>query len=371
MQEKFSNSRQGPEGLSASRSVLSKTDTSIRNILSDDDKTTKSGAVAQSSGTATEPIDAEADESGKRGRVSDEEDYLHTLPYSYDIVPMGISIDMLQRFYDDRGTGMLKEWRKTFTEFGVNDLSKYDDLPQMSTSFVGYEEHNRQSITIKLKSTRPHHQKEVAAGDPDISTLKISRSHVSRSIGRVATDLDIEQWVSRRQGSRSTGRLEGDLFAFSTWIDHTFQSARRRGFACTRNDAVFLSYIDMEHMLFARGLEMACEKGDLEYGRKYGVDFKHTKLKRAQPGTYGAQQTAISKSAPSTKRARATSSASTFKSGSEAAVRETLKTTGFYDDEEEDEEDEEEEQEATGCSSHMQVDSGACGDTLIIGARPP
>ena len=393
MQERFSNSRQGPEGLSATRSLIIEKGITLRNILCDDMEPvetvetveTSSSAPAAAPGPSEEPSEEpSADALSKRGRqVEATEGHLHTLPYSYDIVPMGISLDMLRKLYDDKGKEVVNAWGSTFTRLGKT--VGFADLPQFSTSFVGYEEHNRQTISLKLESERPLDQVKVKAGDPDMSTLKVNRTHISRSIGRKASDADVEQWVSRRQGARSTGMLDGDLFAYSTWVDHTYQSARKRGFVCTVHDPIFQSYSDMEHMLRTRALELACEKNDKAFGSKYGVDFDLVKLQCAEPSTYEAMAKSDLANTGDIKKkiARVNRPRLVFNGGSDGAVGRMPKTTSLF----EDEKNQRAEMNAmikaaelanNGSSSRMEIDgedgedgeNGPLGGTLHIGPRP-
>ena len=376
MQEKFSNSRQGPEGLSADRSITTMQTTTVRPILLDDMETGMEAEDADDSsyaaaGSSTDPL-------AKRGReVEAPRGHLHTLPYSYDVVPMGIALDMLRKLYDDKGDEVINGWASTFETFG--STMKFSDLPQISTSFVGYGDFNRQTLSVKLDPGRPSNQKKVDAGDPDMAKMNVSRSHVSRSIGRKASNMDVELWVSRRQGARSTGQLDGDLFAYSTWAEHTFQSARQRGFVCTRDDSVFQSYMDMEHMMLPRALELACKQGDTAFGLKYNVDFGHVNLEQAEPATYEAVTKSGEWSAPlhlDKKVARLNKPNINYGGGAAGAVRRKPRTTNLFDSDEEDEDAEcnaAQKRAELGESSagHMDVDQeGPYGGTLRIGPRP-
>jgi hypothetical protein len=286
---------------------------------------------------------------------------------------MGISLDMLRKLYDDKGKDALAGWKSTLQKFGAQ--FNFSDLPQISTSFVGYEEFNRQTISLKLDAERPSNQIEVQAGDPDMSKMKVSRVHISRSIGRKANDVDVELWVSRRQGARSTGQLDGDLFAYSTWAEHTYQSTRERGLVCSRDDRVFKKYMQMEHMLLARALELACEKGDKEFGRQYNVDFDYVKLERAEPGTYEAMALSEDRTdvQSNKKVARLNRPEINYGGGAEDAMGCDIDYTDLFGDEDEKERQAARKRAELGESSSagMDVDGEeAYGGTLHIGPRP-
>jgi len=369
MQEKFSNSRQGPDGLSAARSITRMQTTTVRQILCDDMETGMEAEAETEAGSSTDPL-------AKRTReVEAPNGHLHTLPYSYDVVPMGIALDMLRKLYNDKGGEVLKGWESTFQTLG--STMTFSDLPQISTSYVGYGEFNRQTLSVKLGSERPSHQKQVEAGDPDMAKMNVSRSHVSRSIGHTASNMDIELWVSRRQGARSTGQLDGDLFAYSTWVEHTFQSARQRGFVCSRDDNTFLSYMDMEHMILPRALELAHERKDTAFGLKYGVDFDHVKLEQAKPATYEAM-TKVDECADrpdeEKKVAKLDKANINYGGGAKGALRRKPRTTNLFPEDKKDKGDEgdkEDKEDKGGESGRMDVDQGgAFGGTLHIGPRP-
>ena len=302
MQEPFSNSKQGPVGLAADRTKLSSnTDkTHVVSILApqSDPKSTDTDVGSDVQPQDLHPTPSRAadgpreegeayDPSTKRGRAEPLADnFLHKLPYSIDVVPMGLAFDMAGMLYDDRGADFLNGYKSKIENYG-GEL-KQTDLPHLSTSFVGYSSTNRQTISVKFSTSPREGQKPVPASDPDISTVDVSRTHVSCSIGREATDEDIEKWVARRQGARSTGQIEGDLFAFSTWMEHTLTTMRKRGVIANENDAAFQRCMDMEHMVGVRVLELACENEDQAWASKFNIDLAHVVLQRPKPSTYNA-----------------------------------------------------------------------------------
>jgi hypothetical protein len=187
---------------------------------------------------------------------------------------------------------------------------------------------------------------------------------VSCSIGREATDLDIENWVVRRQGARSTGQIEGDLFAYSTWASHTLTTMRKRGMVSSMQDPAFQTCRDMEHMLAVRLLEEACKNGDFETGMNFNVDFKYVKLSPATPSTYSAKSKEPETSIKvSHKKLKANMAKISYAGGASAARRVAPPEDNLWAEEEGDEVAD----EAEGCG-------GGCGmeieDSLDLGAGP-
>ena len=202
------------------------------------------------------------------------------LPYSYDLIPMGISITMAKTFYNDLAENVCK----TFCdEFGEEIHFKPDTsrLPEFSLRFPGYDERNRQSISLPVATQRPPEQAHCEAGDTDEERSGVSEDQVSRSIGKHATEADIESYIRRKQGMRSMRGVSGDLFAYSTWLNHTATTLVSRGLMTSDpEERALLEVADMPHCLNLRFAEGLSEIGD--------PDFAFLGLKLAKPGTYGA-----------------------------------------------------------------------------------
>lgn len=222
MQEKFCNNQPGPEGLSG-RTHEKKA----------------SGHKRTSDGLPTESV--------------------HTLPYSYDVVSVALGIKTGEMLYDDMGTG--KAHYTTCKYSGRYNLSvEFEQLPQLSLRYIGYEEANRQTISIKLQASKPAGQAYCEAGDPTKDRAQISKAHVCRSLGRAVSDEDHLKYIGRRQGARAMGGVTGDLFASSTWYRHTIVTLRERGLLCGSGDeAVVKTFADMEQCLFPRVFEHVCK----------------------------------------------------------------------------------------------------------------
>lgn len=385
MQEVFSNSKQGPLGLAADRSKLSggKGEREVSAIFptaaEPSGSSTATAVVAEDVEMQSNEVEMRTDEdeggsdgggNGKRVRDAvaesaqdaDEMDgYLSKLPYSVDVVPMALTLDMGKMLYDDKGEEILKGYEADFKRY-KHEL-KYANLPQLSTSFVGYATENRQTISVKLGSCAPEGQKKVDAADPDISKIDVNRTHVSCSIGREATDLDLENWVVRRQGARSTGQIEGDLFAYSTWASHTLTTMRKRGMVSGMQDPAFQTCRDMEHMLSSRLLEEACKNGDSEMGKKFNVDFEYVKLRTAVPSTYEAKdkepETSVKLSA--SKKLKANQAKILYEGGVTGSLRIVPPEDNLWDDEESADE---------GCGGCGGMDADAEDDRLDLGAGP-
>jgi hypothetical protein len=202
------------------------------------------------------------------------------LPYSYDLIQMALSIHMSKRIYDDMGENQLKT---TIAHHGVNlgfDQT-FDELPQLTFKFLGYSETNRQTISVKLPSKRRDDDDYIEAGDPGFEECDVSAEHVSRSLGRHATGQDVEKYIQRRQGSRSMRGVSGDLFAMSTWFNHSLATLEERGLIMGSPGEIAVSALaNMQSCISARIVELASQKGIDNFGK--------LKISKATPGTYAA-----------------------------------------------------------------------------------
>lgn len=245
-QELFSNNQPGPDGLSAP---------------------TKRHGGGPLSGS-------------KRTADSSVKDVVHTLPYSYDVVGMGIGIKTMQMMYNEVSEELLETNRAISDPAEASHMQeiKVEDLPHLSLRFVGYDELNRQTLSLKLPSARPEGQDYIEAGDPNGALSSISTKHVERSLGRRIGTEEMLRYISRRQGARSMSGVTGDLFAYQTWQNHCMASLSERGLCNGEDDqVVYQTYGDMEHCLVARILEFRGSKRD-DAGSMY----------LATPGTYSA-----------------------------------------------------------------------------------
>ena len=250
MQETFCNNQPGPDGLSAPP------------------KKAKSGDKRT------------ADEAPKD---RDHKDHF-IMPYSYDVASTAISWDMLSMMYDDMATERLECANERYS--GPYDMElKQEQLPHMSMRYIGYENANRQTLSMKipLSAERPaEYQEYIEAGDPDMDKAEISRDHVQRSLGRAVTDQDMIKYISRRQGARSMKGVTGDLFASSTWLYHTLTTLEDRGLIKgLQSETAVKALSDMEHCIQAR----IAEHGSI---KQKGV-FKAMNLIKSTPNTYAAK----------------------------------------------------------------------------------
>jgi hypothetical protein len=217
---------------------------------------------------------------GKERRERDEdEEEVHTLPYSYDLISMSISVNMIM-FYNDVGPLAVEAMNSMYGESHGMRLET-DDLPDLSLRFLGFNEEERQTITIPLPTQRPEGQKHVEAGDPSLESSGVSLDHVSSSLGRPATEQDLADYIGRRQGSRAMRGVTGDLFAVSTWLKHAIQSLVDRGLIEGRADEpAVVSLTNMTTCVNARVMEHASAKNlDVQWP-----------VAKAEPRTYKAQR---------------------------------------------------------------------------------
>ena len=277
MQEAFCNQQSGPEGLSAPK--VQKRAVAVVDVTGQDEE--------RDEGEEGEGASSLASSGQKRGRddvpKEPEVQGLHTLPYSYDIVGIGLAMDTAAMLYDDMGEKCLANTIKKYGDkYGF--FMTFNELPHLSTRFIGYDEYNRQTLSLKIGSTRPKGQLIVQAGDPDVSDSRIDREHVERSLARPVTDDDVAQYISRRQGARSMGGVTGDLFASSTWFNHSLATLKQRGLITGNigKEPAARAFMDMEQCIQARVVEHACVRQDARY-IKLG-------LQKATPQTYTAKE---------------------------------------------------------------------------------
>ena len=170
-QEIFCNNQPGPDGLSAPN------------------KRQDGGSLSGSKRTADSSV----------------KDAVHTLPYSYDVVGMGIGISTMQMMYNETSREMLTTNQDACATEAEEQHMKsidVDDLPQLSLRFVGYDEQNRQTLLLKIGYGRPEGQDYIEAGDPHGHESSISMKHVERSLGREVGMEEMLRYISRRQGAR-------------------------------------------------------------------------------------------------------------------------------------------------------------------------
>lgn len=237
-QEPFCNGQSGPEGLSMDRMVNSKK------------------------------------------RMALDADKVHMLPYSYDIVSIAIAEDAAMMMYNDREHKMLVYTKKVDPTVALT----FEELPQLSMRYLGYSEHNRQTLTIRLNAVRREGQPYVEAGDPSISDSHITEAHIRRSLGReVSGHAEMAAYIGRKQGARSMGSVKGDLFASSTWYHHSIKSLQRRGLIRgDQNEPAVKAFSEMVGCISMRLIENLCVQGD--------PDFIALKLTKTVPGTYDAME---------------------------------------------------------------------------------
>ena len=202
------------------------------------------------------------------------------MPYSYDLIQMCLALYMSERIYDD----MSEEQLVATTLHHGQQLgfdTKFEDLPQLTFKFLGYDEENRQTISVPLPSKRDERNDYVEAGDPSFQESNVSVDHVSRALGREATTRDVERYIQSRQGSRSMRGVSGDLFALSTWFDHSVATLEERGLIMGTPDETAISALaNMQSCISARIVELASQKGLGDFGK--------LKITVATPRTYGA-----------------------------------------------------------------------------------
>lgn len=248
MQERFSNNQSGPRGLT--------------------------GRTHNAPGASKRTVQ-------QRDDIFDEDS--HTMPYCYDLVQIAISVDMASMLYDDMSVDHLRQANANHKNLKMK-LDE-DGMPQLTLRYPGLREDNRQTLSIRVAHQRPADQPYIEAGDPSAEDSIITLAHVSRSLGRCATEEDRVEYIARREGARSMSGVTGDVFAHSTWFKHTIASLSRRGIISGEaKERAFVSFANMNSCTMARVLEHASKSNTDGYGK--------LELEHARPNTYLAQEKA-------------------------------------------------------------------------------
>ena len=198
----------------------------------------------------------------------------HTLPFSYDLISIAISINMANMLYDDYSPEQIKEFNNS--GFLVNPLTP-DTLPHLSLRYVGYNEASRQTISIPMPTERNPEFPFIEAGDPSEIDSGVTQQHVSRILCREATPSDVRNFISSRQGATSMRGVTGDLFATSTWLKHAITSLQDRGIVVPESTPV-RALMNANSLANCRLAEGASVRGI--------TGFKELGLVSAKPGSY-------------------------------------------------------------------------------------
>ena len=188
------------------------------------------------------------------------DDSVHTVPFSFDVTSIALAVEAVSRFYNPIAEEHLRAVNEQYGR-SLNLHLQYSDLPQVSTRFAGYKEANRQTITLRVPTTRS----EKCPPELDVGTNEeeadISEDHVTRALGRAATEEDVARYAQARQGSRNMRGVEGDLFSYATWQRHAVESLKARGLisGTSMADTAVRMVCDMPTCINARIVEHACE----------------------------------------------------------------------------------------------------------------
>lgn len=199
--------------------------------------------------TPVNPADAASQKSNPKGTK---------LPYSYDIVPISITLDAMSRFWDPCAKDYVKMYNEEYGgTLGLN--IKVDDLPHMAMRFVGMSEKNRRFLSYKVPQERSSQFKYVEAGNDAIQSEHDDEAValISVGLGHHASDADIERYVQAKQGSRAMSDVRGDLFSLETWFKHTATSLSKRGMVSGLDDPVMQMVQDGPYQIVPRVNELA------------------------------------------------------------------------------------------------------------------
>lgn len=199
--------------------------------------------------TPVNPADEAAQKSNPKGTK---------LPYSYDIVPISVTIDAMSRFWDPCAVDYVNMYNDEYGDtLGLN--IKIADLPHMAMRFVGMSEKNRRFLSYKVPQERSSQFRYVEAGNDamDHDNDDEAVALISVGLGYHASDADIERYVQAKQGSRAMSDVRGDLFSFETWFKHTATSLSKRGMVSGLDDPVMQMVQDGPYQIVPRVNELA------------------------------------------------------------------------------------------------------------------
>jgi len=237
MQERFCSDGQGPEGLSIDFTAQE-----------------EPRADGQGSSSDTGTSDGEI-------AVSDL-DKCTKLPYSYDIIQISMTADVMGRYYDSAQEETLKMYRDYFGK-SLGFSPTKEDLPHMCMRFVGLaDEASRMFVSLPVADSPKSFQEPVPIGNvsrnPD--EMKTVVRHLRLSLGHCPTDDEIDRYLKSRDGSRSMSGVTGDLFDTQTYIQHTLTTFKDRGFISSEDDPVASLVADDVCGLRTRVVEIASRK---------------------------------------------------------------------------------------------------------------
>ena len=198
----------------------------------------------------------------------------HTLPFSYDLISIAISMNMVNMLYDDYSKDQIQEFNNS--GLLVKQLTS-ETLPHLSLRYVGYHEDSRQTISVQMPTERNAEFPYIEAGDPSEIDSGVTQQYVSKILCREATPGDVRNFISSRQGATSMRGVTGDLFATSTWLKHSITSLQDRGIIVPGSTPV-RALMNANSLANCRLAEGASVKG---------LDgFKQLNLVCAKPGSY-------------------------------------------------------------------------------------
>lgn len=201
------------------------------------------------------------------------------LPYSIDLMQMAWSAELASKFYNPQRRRMVSDFNellkreKLVLEREKLDSSgpiKDEDMPELSLKYPGFprtkgDVRELRQVSIAIATTKPPGQKTVDIGEANpLQSLDadLLRYQTEIAIGRVASRRDIEEHRRSLIGSGYAWGVNGDIFNYDTWLDHTVASMIGRGNTDGAEaggkgftDAAFNAVLDAELMFDARLVE--------------------------------------------------------------------------------------------------------------------
>ena len=188
------------------------------------------------------------DKIGKDNHEKRFDQKIQTLPFTYDTLTIALTLDAMDRFYDDYGVDHCILYRESYGDLVGFDI-KFDELPHICTRFLGTGDADK-LLSIKMPSEKKA-KYPIVEGTARSDETTVCATVISIQLGHDATDEEIEQYKVASQGSRSM-TIQGDIFATSTWVRHTCASLETRGMSYGLDDPLIAVIRDSMYGLQGR-----------------------------------------------------------------------------------------------------------------------
>lgn len=240
MQEEFVDGVQGPNGLCVGSKEAEAASA----------QAPAAAAAGPSSSTDSSPPPVEKD--------------VTTLPYSYDLPSISLTLDAMARIFDPVGRAYYEQMAEAYGD-SLDFRPEFEERPHMCTRFVGYSTKNRLLVSHLVPETKDAAFDYIEAGDSESKEAEadgqeVTHSLVSLALGHEAEEGEMHAYRQARAGSRAMSGVKGDLLSTSTWLQHSSTSLVERGMVSGEDDVVLAMVADEPYGLRQRLAELGSTK---------------------------------------------------------------------------------------------------------------